>query len=395
MNIKWETLKDGRRVAKMWFQLPKDPATGKRRQKKESLTQIDGKPITERDAERYWRKRQAEIEAQGAGYVQPKNETLAEYLERALPDYALERGLKATTVASHLAHIRNHIIPALGAVPLKDLTAAQVSAWQTAMLRKPSGRRSGTLSPKRVLNARMTLHTLLEKAVRDELIPANPAAKVLPPKQSPQKIHPFTADHMKALTEAVRGHRLEALFGVAWQTGMRMGELLALSWSDIRFDEGTVRIGRTAAVTGHAVFFQDAKTEASVRTIVLPKETAAALRAHRKRQQEEGMRAGAGWREADLVFPTSKGTPMQPAALERTWYSIRDKAGIPGYGFHSLRHTYASLALSAGMALELVSENLGHKSPAFTKRVYAEYMLGAKRAGADVMSGVIAKVDAR
>ena len=72
MNIQWETLADGRRVAKMRFELPKDPATGKRRQVKESHTQIDGKPITEREAERYWRKRQAEIEAQGAGYVQPK-----------------------------------------------------------------------------------------------------------------------------------------------------------------------------------------------------------------------------------------------------------------------------------------------------------------------------------
>lgn len=412
MNIQWETRKDGRRVNKMWFELPKDPATSKRRRVKESLTQIDGKPITEREAGRYWRKRQAEIEAQGAGYVQPAKETLGEYLARALPDYATERGLKATTVASHETHIRKHIVPALGAVPLKDLTVAQVSAWQAEMLRKmvrrgkaPKPAKAGEpakpekpakpLSPKRVLNARMTLHTLLEEAVRKELIPSNPVAKVRPPKQNPEKIHAFTADHVQALTEAARGHRLEVLFGTAWQAGMRMGELLGLRWADIRLDEGTVRIGRTAATTGHAVFFQDAKTEASVRTIVLPTETVTALRAHRRQQREEGIRAGAGWREGDLVFPTSKGTPIQPAAMERTWYSVRNKAGIPAYGFHSLRHTYASLALSAGVSLELVSENLGHKSPAFTKRVYAEFMLDAKRAGADVMSRVIAKVGRR
>lgn len=410
MNIRWEALKDGTRVAKMRFELPKDPATGKRRQKMESLTQIEGKPITEREAERYWRKRQAYYDAQGAGYVPPTKETLAEYLPRALRDYAAERGLKATTVASHDTLLKKHIIPALGAVPLKDLTVAQVAAWQADMLRKLSRRGKAPtppkpgqaakpqkpltpLSPKRVLNARMTLHTLIEEAVRHERIPMNPVAKVRPPKQNPEKIHAFTAEHMTALTKAAAGHRLETLFAMAWQTGMRMGELLALRWTDVDLDGGTVRIGRTAATTGHAVFFQEAKTEASVRTIALPAETVTAIRGHRRRQQEAGMASrGGGWRESDLVFSTSKGTPIQPAAMERTWYSVRNKAGMPDYGFHSLRHTYASLALSAGVALELVSENLGHKNPAFTKRVYAEFMLDAKRAGADVMSGVIAQV---
>jgi integrase len=410
VNIQWGALKDGRRVAKMWFQLPKDPATGKRRQVKESLTQIDGKPITEREAERYWRKKQAEYDAKGAGYVAPTKETLAEYLPRALRDYAAERSLKATTVATHETLLRKHIIPALGAVPLKDLTVAQVAAWQADMLRKVSRRgkapqagRPGqeakaekppvTLSPKRVLNARMTLHTLLQEAVRHELIPSNPVDKVRPPKQNPEKVQPFATEHMQALAVAAQGHRLEALFATAWHTGMRMGELLALRWEDIDFKAATLRIARTAATTGGPVFFQDAKTAASVRTIALSPKTVTLLRAHRARQAEERLAGGAAWKDSQLVFPTSKGTAIQPAALERTWYSVRNKAGIPTFGFHSLRHTYACLALSAGVPLELVSENLGHRSPAFTKRVYAEYMLDAKRAGADVMTGVIAKAE--
>ena len=104
------------------------------------------------------------------------------------------------------------------------------------------------------------------------------------------------------------------------------------------------------------------------------------------------MKAGGEWSDRGLVFPTKKGTPIMPSALEKTWYILRDRAKLPPFGFHSLRHTYASLALSEGVPLEMVSENLGHKNPGFTKRVYAAYLLDAKRAAADTMAGLIGRV---
>jgi len=194
------------------------------------------------------------------------------------------------------------------------------------------------MSPKRVLNARVTLHTLLDEAVRKELIPSNPVAKIRPPKQNPERVRAFTTEQMQALTTTAHGHRLEALFALAWQTGMRMGELLGLRWEDVDFEGGTARIQRTAATTGGAVFFQDTRTTTSERTIALSPETLAALRTHRARQAEERLAAGAAWRDLGLTFPTSKGTAIHPSAMERTWYSVRDKAGVSAYGFHSLRH---------------------------------------------------------
>ena len=380
MNIQARPLKDGRPAWRLEFRAGKDPATGKPRREVETFRG------TKREAERYWVKRQAEINAQGAGYVRPVNETLADYLRRWLQDY-VEPNLKATTFGSYRTHVELHIIPALGAVPLADLTPAQVAAWQADMLRK-AGRRGKTLSPKRVLNAYRALHTALEEAVRLELLPSNPVGKVRPPRQSPQEVVTLTEAQVMALTEAARGHRLEALFATAWQTGLRMGELLGLRWQDVDFERGTLTVVQGVATTGGPAFVQAPKSKLSARTVVMPATVATVLRGHRPLQAAERLKAGAGWRDGGLVFPTATGKPNLPPSMERTWYVVRDRAGLPPYGFHCLRHTYASLALSAGVPLELVSENLGHANPGFTKRVYAKYLLDAKRAGADTMADV-------
>lgn len=407
MNITSYKLKDGRTAWRLRFEAAADPATGKRRRERETFTG------SRRDAERRWRKRQAEIDAAGRGYAPPAKETLGSYLNRWLPDYAVKRRLKATTVASYRSLMQQHVIPGLGSVALADLRAAQIEKWEAAMLRKTDGRvkknhkRSAkadgtsppeaarTLSPKRVLNAHRMLNTALEEAVRLDLITVNPTRKVRPPAQDPRVIPDYTVEQVTALMKSVRGHRLESLFAVTWQTGMRMGELLALRWSDLDLDAGTARIRQTAATTGGPVFMQAAKTEASVRTIALPKQTVAVLRAQRARQAEERLKAGPKWVDRGLVFPTGKGTPMMPGSLDRTWHVFRARAGLPEAGFHALRHAYGCIALSNGVPLETVSENLGHTNIAFTKRTYAHLLLDAKQRGADIMSQVIAKTEGR
>lgn len=396
MNIVSRGVVNGRPTWRLRWET-KDPGTGKRRYEYQTFHG------PKREAERRWIAHEAEIGAAGAGYVKPERQPLADYLRGWIRDYGAAH-LKATTVASYRTLAEKHIIPALGAVPLADLTASHVSTWQADMLRKAARRgrppkdststspedQRPLLSPKRVANARMMLHTALQEAVRLGVLPTNPVTRVRPPKQNPTKVEGFTLGQVQALAAATNDHRLHALFLCAWQTGMRMGELLALRWEDLNLPEGTARVVRTAASTGGAVFMQDPKTAASIRTVVVPEQAVAALRTHRARQAEERLRAGAAWKDHALVFPTSKGTPILPTSLEKTWHVVRERAALPAGGFHSLRHTYASLALSAGVPLEMVSENLGHKNPGFTKRVYAAYLLDAKRAAADRLTAFLA-----
>ena len=156
MRIRKRLLKDGRPSYVLCWELPHDPGTGKRRQQFETLHG------TKREAERRWTAVQAEIERAGRGYVQPSREPLGDYLRGWLTK--AESRLKPTTLESYHTLARVHIIPALGAVALADLTAPQVDTWQAGMLGKVTPR--GTpISPKRVANARMFLHTALEDAV--------------------------------------------------------------------------------------------------------------------------------------------------------------------------------------------------------------------------------------
>jgi len=384
VTIEPRPLKDGRPAWLLTWE-GKDPGTGKRKRERETFHG------TKREAERRWIAHEAEIRAKGAAYVKPAKETLGAYLERWFRDYG-EPNLKPTTLASYRTLARVHVVPGLGALPLSELTAAQVSAWQGDMLRKTVVRKKARrgkpaveapISPKRVANARMFLHTVLEEAVRLELLPANPVARVRPPKQAPREVEPYTKEEAARILAAARGHRLEALFVLAVHTGMRLGELLGLRWADVDLEAGTVRVARTLVAVKGKPTFQEPKTTDSARTVPLTLLAQAALRGHKARQAQERLAAGEAWQDGGLVFPTGKGTPMHPSGAERPWYALRTKAGVPARGFHALRHTAATLMLSAGVPLEAVSEVLGHSDFAFTKNTYARFLLDAKRQAAE------------
>ena len=344
---------------------------------------------SKREAERYWIKREGEIRAAGAGYVKPVNETLGSYLQRWLADYGGQH-LKATTLRSYAEIVRVHIAPALGAVTLADFTAADASAWQAAMARKmvPKGdkehRTLAPISPRRVAYARSVLHAALEEAVRLGLIPSNPVAKVRAPRQAPRQVKAFTFDEIGALARAVVGQRMEALLAVAWQTGMRLGELLALTWEDIDFAARTLRVDTTLADLGRGNrSLQDPKTERSIRTIALSPSVVAALRVQKRRQAEDQMAAGARWGSGGFVFTTKAGRVLSPANVRRDFYRLQDKAGVARKGFHSLRHTKATVDKLAGVDIAEIAANLGHESPSFTAKQYAHVLPESQRAAAD------------
>lgn len=340
---------------------------------------------SKRDAERRWI---AEAPKRTDGRaVKPGKQTVGEFLTWWLDTYG-ETNLKPTTLASYRSMAKEHVIPGLGAVALADLTQRHVADWQAAMAKKVTYR--GTpISAKRVLNARVMLHAALKAAVRMDALAANPVDKTAAPRVTARRVDSFTREQVGDLMAALDGHALESLVAFSWHTGLRSGETRALRWADVDLDAATALVARTAASTGGPVFMQDPKTEKSTRTIALPRGTVALLRAHRISQHEERLRLGPGWQDRDLVFPTSRGTPMHAGRVGHVFNAARDKAGLPAYPFHALRHTYASLALLAGVPLETVSENLGHRDISFTKRVYAHVLLEAKRSAADMMDGVL------
>jgi integrase len=171
-----------------------------------------------------------------------KNQTVGEYLERWLND-SVRGSVKPVTFENRERLVRNHIAMSLGHVKLKNLTPAHIQGFYRAKL-------DAGLAPSSVRLLHAILHKALKQAVRWELLPRNACEAVDPPKLQTEEIQPLDADQAKALLEAARGDRLEALYVLAVTAGLRIGELLGLKWEDVDLKRGVLHVRRTQLGAG-------------------------------------------------------------------------------------------------------------------------------------------------
>ncbi|HEY1919988.1 MAG TPA: site-specific integrase [Streptosporangiaceae bacterium] len=176
--------------------------------------------------------------------------------------------------------------------------------------------------------------------------------------------------------------RLEALFVLAITLGLRPGELRALTWEHVNLNGGVVHVWRSASRGG------DTKTPQSRRSLVLPKRTASALRAHKKRQAAERLAAGEDWQDHSLVFCHEDGRPYDRDALNWRFGKISRRAGIGHWHAHEGRHTAVSIMSSNGVPIQDITDTVGHKSTHVTETVYRHVIVPAIRGGATVMDDI-------
>ncbi|MDQ3088819.1 MAG: site-specific integrase, partial [Acidobacteriota bacterium] len=157
---------------------------------------------------------------------------------------------------------------------------------------------------------------------------------------------------------------------------MRPEEYLGLQWKDIDFENKILAVRRALVVKkGGGFIFTEPKTKKSRRSIPISNSLIDALKAHRRSQLEERMKLGASYQTFDLVFASEIGTPLLHGNLLRRHFKpIRDKAGLPSIRLYDLRHTTATLLLSAGENPKIVSERLGHASIVLTLDTYSHVL---------------------
>jgi integrase len=275
--------------------------------------------------------------------------------------------------------VRLHLVPELGDTRLARLTAQQVQLLYAHKL-------ADGLSAQTVHHVHDTLKAALKDALRLGLLQRNVCELVDAPRVERAEIHPLTAEQAEALQHTVAGDRFEALFVVAIHCGLRQGELLALTWRDFDLEAATLTVRSSLQRATGAKRVKQPKTSHGRRQIALSTRAAAALRAHRTRQLEERLAAGQLWQEQDLVFPGPFGTPASYHAI--TEYHFKPalrRAELPDIRFHDLRHTCATLLLSRGVNVKVVSEMLGHADVAITLRVYAHVLPHMQRDAAVAM----------
>jgi len=235
------------------------------------------------------------------------------------------------------------------------------------------------LAPGSVNYIHVTLHKALEQAVLDGLVPRNVSEGVKAPKVDREEVRPLSPTQIRTLLSAARGDRLEKLYVLAIHTGLRQGELLGLKWTDVHLDARTLSVQRSLDADGT---FNPPKRDKGRRTVKLTLQAVEALKLHRKRQNEERLKA-AKWEDHGLVFPNRVGKPMGHNNLyHRDFKSLLKRAGLWSedkrkcFTFHSLRHTCATVLLSKNVNPKIVQEMLGHTTITQTMDTYSHVMPG-------------------
>ena len=338
--------------------------------------------------------------------INPGKQTVGQFLQNWLG--SIKSDIAPSTFVSYENTVRLHLMPFIGARRLSDLGAVHVQSLKDELIQGIVKSGPGValpiagspapepqhLSSSTVRYCLKILRMALDHACKLDLVPRNVALLVDFPKVEHAEIEPFSPEQAMKFIEATKGHRLGALFSVATAIGLRKGEALGLKWSAIDFERGTlaVRIAlQRVKMPGEkkgSLLLKEPKKK-SRRTINLPRCSVSALLEHRAIQDQERRLAGSRWKEADYVFTTGIGTPMEPRNLERAYRQILALAGLHHIRIHDLRHTAATLLLTQGVHPRVVMELLGHSQIAITMNTYSHVVPALMKEAANQMDAAL------
>ena len=270
------------------------------------------------------------------------------------------------------AKANRRIIPIIGNIKLKDLT---VSKCQKVIA---SAQKDG-LSVNSLKNIKASLQTCLQKAVDEGIVSSNPARKVSMPKNAQPEMKTLKASDLAVFFGTAKEFGHYELFYLAVATGMRKGELLALTWDDLDVEHNTITINKTLTFNESGYVAVPPKTKSSNRTIAISEKCTQLLLQYKDKQNVE----------SDIVFPNEHGQYQYACKAPRILHKILKKANLPDMRFHDLRHTFATLALENGMDIKTVSHMLGHTDAGFTMNTYMHVTDTMQQSVAESISALI------
>ena len=344
-----------------------DSETGKRKQE---WISIKG---SKKDAE----KRLSELLTQldTGAFVKPGKITLGEFSQQWLSDYVWPNLSPATARVYELI-IKKHLVPALGNVALNRLRPEVIQHYLKEKL-------GDNLSAKTVRHHYITLHGILQSAVKWGLLARNPGDAVTPPRVKRPELNTWNEDDIHTFLEAAKDSPYYALFFLALYTGMRRNELLGVRWGDIDFMLGQIHVSRSLCrLRSGEIDFRPPKTASSRRTIDLGPSPILALKEHKEKQRLERVLLGMVVKDSDLVFSHFDGKPLMPDSVTHAWIKLVRRAGVKPIRLHDARHTHASLMLKQGIHPKIVQERLGHASIQITLDTYSHVAPGLQEAAA-------------
>jgi integrase len=341
-------------------------------------------------------------------YVSPSTMTLSQYLDKWLAFRKTK--LAPKTYHSYFSEIERHVKPAIGNIPLQEVEAIHLQEYYLKMETegriKPEDKKGSKkkdasdevprdkkelppgLSQRTINYHHRILSAALKQAVKWKMIPYNPAQYVDTPTYEKKEMNFMRKGELAPFLEKIKGHADYAVIYTAVMTGMRQGEVLGLRWYDVDFDHGMINVRQQLQyVPGKSFFFKSPKSAKSVRAIPMQLPLSKMLKDVKKAQdeyrrvEEEKLRTKQNGEitEADLkaiyddqglVLCQINGKPLDGSKVTNRFKELVIEFGRPELRFHDLRHTFAALAIAAGIAMEKLQKFMGHEKITTTIDMY-------------------------
>ena len=318
-------------------------------------------------------------------YVAPQGQTLGDFiLTTWLP--ACQPTVKQTTYEGYRRMLRRHVLERpIAARRLQQLDGPTLNKHYALLLAGDDAH--PPIGAKTVRHIAAVLHRVYKDAARWQLVLRNPVEQSDPPKPV-DHVEMTTWTNVEILTflDVATEHRHAGLWWLLATTGMRRGEALALRWSDVDLERREIKIHRALVPVDGGRAFTTPKTKAGRRTIIIDADCVAALRTHRARQAKEKLALGAGYQDGDLITAREDGGSVGPNRITEQFTRLAARAMLRHIRLHDLRHTYATLALEAGIHPRVVQEQLGHSHVSVTLGIYSHVDVKLHISAADLMA---------
>lgn len=353
-----------------------DPGTGKQIQR--SFTAKTQKEVRQK-------LQQAAVELKNGDYQNPDKLTFGNWLTTWKRDYLTD--VKPLTVTSYSSKIRIHIRPSLGATQLQKLTGEQIQRFYNDLIKKG-------LQPKTIHTIHGVVHKCLEQAKENGLIKKNPSETCKLPSIIKKPIAPLDDDEIKSFINAIHGHRYEFIYIVDLFTGMREGEVLGLTWSNVDFNRGSILVDKQlqrAPEKGGGFHLVSLKNN-KYRVLVPAPFVMDILRTQQQLQNDWKNKNAEFWESSDLVFTNEIGQCLSITSVYKNFKSIVSSIGLSTARFHDLRHSFAVASIYAGDDIKTIQGNLGHATASFTLDVYGHITNQMQHASAARMESYIQSV---
>ena len=303
--------------------------------------------------------------------TQQTNIKYIDWLTQWLENY-IRPSVKMRTYERYKLIVEQHIKDKIGRMELNELSPLVLQQFIIELLQSGNKKTGKGLSANSVNAVITVIQSSLKTAHMLGLTAEYTADKLKRPKLTEKPVECFTIAEQKQIEKAVISGKKDKLYGIllCLYSGLRIGELIALQWSDIDLTKGILTVSKSCHDSKDGIVIEAPKTISSRRAIPLPKQLLPILKSIKKK--------------SDAPFVVSaKGKPVSVRSYQRSFELLLKRLNIPHKGFHSLRHTFATRALECGMDVKTLSEILGHKNPTVTLNRYAHSLMEYK---ADMMN---------